>query len=60
VAAEKIIVKPGAKVITVESAQKALRWKGVVGLFSVAFGRACPLKEVRLLDFSEFGNTQAR
>jgi hypothetical protein len=46
VAAEKIIVKPGAKVITIEPAQNALSVEDVV-LLSAAFGQACALKEVQ-------------
>jgi hypothetical protein len=47
VAAEKIIVKPGAKVITIESSASALSVEEVDELFSAAFAQACALKEVQ-------------
>jgi hypothetical protein len=47
VAAEKIIVKLGAKVITIEPAQNALSMEEVVKLLSAAFEQACALKEVQ-------------
>jgi hypothetical protein len=46
VAAEKIIVKPGVKVMTIEPAQNALSMEDVV-LLSAAFAQACALKKAQ-------------
>ena len=42
----KIIVKPGAKVITIEPAQNASTIEWVVELFSMASGLVCALRAV--------------
>ena len=40
------IVKPGAKIITIEPAQNALSVEEVVKLFSRAFEQTCALKVI--------------